>query len=233
MYNTVLQVLSDATLSEFCMSITLCNRSCKKQHPKFIFKFPSQALKSRLPFSLPTSLPFTEGGWGGNLHGHRNRVTAVVKDDSKGDNEERCTECFDNTHIGLQGERVKKTCVRFRHSEPRTSRYWKNYAILLASLMPSCKLNTALTCFTAFTCVFHDVRLMMNCVTVPALMEWFRKGAANTLICLLDVLTRGVTYICLPVIVCNILQKHKKINTKCIYIFFCLSRIDMILNLFV
>lgn len=51
--------------------------------------------------------------------------------------------------------------------------YNKNYAILLASLMPSCKLNTVFTCFTAFT---RDVRLMVNCVTVPALMEWFRRS---------------------------------------------------------
>lgn len=89
--------------------------------------------------------------------------------------------------------------------------------------MPSCKLNTVFTCFTAFTRVSHDVRLMTNCVTVPALMEWFREGAANTLICLLNVLTRGVTYICLHVIVCNILQKHEKINTKCIFLFFFVS----------
>lgn len=67
---------------------------------------------------------------------------------------------------------------------------------------------------------------MMDFVTVPALMEWFRKGAANTLICRWNLLTRGFTYISLNVIVCNILQKHKN---KYMYFFFCLSRIYTIM----
>lgn len=58
---------------------------------------------------------------------------------------------------------------------------------------------------------------MIDFVNVPALMEWFRKGAANTLICRWNFLTRGFTYISLNVIVCNILQKHKN---KYMYFFF-------------
>lgn len=72
-------------------------------------------------------------------------------------------------------------------------------------------------CFTAFTCVLHDVWFMIDFVNVPALMEWFRKGAANTLICRWNFLTRGFTYISLNVIMCNILQKHKN---KYMYFFF-------------
>lgn len=43
-------------------------------------------------------------------------------------------------------------------------------------------------------------------------MEWFRKGAAHASICQLNILTRGLIYTDLDVIVCNILQEHK-INT--------------------
>lgn len=64
-------------------------------------------------------------------------------------------------------------------------------------------------CFTAFAWVLHDAWFMINCVTVPVLMEWFRKGAAHASICQLNVLTRGLIYTGLNVIVCNILQEHK------------------------
>lgn len=48
---------------------------------------------------------------------------------------------------------------------------------------------------------------MVNFVTAPVLMEWFRKGA----------LTRGLFYTGLNVIVCNILQENK--NKYYIYLF--------------
>lgn len=168
----VLQVLSDSIVSYFYMSITLCNQFCEKQLQSFFFFFifsfhlefsgPDfhSGLHSRIQsFQTTTSLLLVEGPTSSTDVASATRWLLSFRTIQKGNNEgQRCTVQFDHTrtHICLQGKKTnKKKNASNRLSKPRTSRYCKwnywpeqislyNKNCLLASLTPSCKINTAI-----------------------------------------------------------------------------------------
>lgn len=130
-----------------------------------------------------------------------------------------CTVHFGNTytHIGLQGKKynISQTgCQNQEHQGTASKRTDLNRFLFITGTTVSCRRNTFMhgkhhSCVLLPLHVFYMSDFMINFVSFPALMEWFRKGAAHTFICQWNVLTRCFVFMGFTVVVCNILQEHK------------------------